>query len=92
MSFRIRMAHIRIKKHLRRMPKSDVERIKKTIAALAGEPVPPGAILLAKDIYRIRVGDYRVIYKVFFAEKVILIGRIVRRNEKTYKDFKDLFG
>lgn len=91
MSFRIEIARTRVKKQLRRVPKSDIQRIKKTIATLAHNPAPPGAISLAKDIYRIRVGDYRVIYKVLFSENVILIGRIARRNEKTYKNFKALF-
>jgi len=91
MRFRITIARTRVKKQLRPVPPSDIQRIKKAVAALADEPVPPGAIPLAKDIYRLRVGDYRVIYKVLYDEKVILIGKIVRRSEKTYKDFKELF-
>ena len=92
MKFRIEIARNRVKKQLRRVPKSDIQRIKKAIALLAQDPVPSGAISLAQNIYRIRVGDYRVIYKVLYDERIILIGKVARRSEKTYKDFKELFG
>jgi mRNA-degrading endonuclease RelE of RelBE toxin-antitoxin system len=42
-------------------------------------------------VYRLRVGDYRVIYKVFDKEQLVIIGRVARRSEKTYQDFEDLF-
>ncbi len=59
--------------------------------ALADDPYPPGALQLERDVYRIRVGNYRVIYKVFENEKLVLIGRVARRNEATYKGLRDLF-
>jgi len=43
-------------------------------------------------VYRLRIGPYRVIYRVFDEEQVILIGRIARRSEGTYRDWEDLFG
>ncbi|HIQ01891.1 MAG TPA: hypothetical protein EYH30_07145 [Anaerolineales bacterium] len=47
---------------------------------------------LAPNVYRLRIGPYRVIYRVFDEEQVILIGRIARRSEGTYRDWEDLFG
>lgn len=41
-------------------------------------------------MFRIRVGVYRVIYAVFTNEEYILIGKIVRRSESTYRDLDDL--
>ncbi|MFB0537590.1 MAG: type II toxin-antitoxin system RelE/ParE family toxin [Anaerolineae bacterium] len=46
---------------------------------------------LEPDVYRLRVGDYRVICKVLDEERIILTGRIVRRSESTYRDLRRLF-
>lgn len=35
--------------------------------------------------YRIRVGNYRVIYLIEYANGVVLIDEILRRNERTYR-------
>ena len=32
------------------------------------------------DVYRVRVGDYRVLYKIIWREKVILIFKIAHRR------------
>jgi mRNA interferase RelE/StbE len=41
--------------------------------ALADDPRPPGAEKLEgmRDLYRVRVGDYRIIYQV--ADKILLV-------------------
>jgi mRNA interferase RelE/StbE len=53
------------------------------IRALAGEPHPPGALKLAgsKNAYRIRHGDYRVLYEVVEAERRIVVVKIGHRRE-----------
>lgn len=53
------------------------------IRALAGEPHPPGAQKLAgsKNAYRIRHGDYRVLYEVVEAERRIVVVKIGHRRE-----------
>jgi len=61
------------------------------VQALADDPRPPGVVQLEQDIYRLRVGDYRVIYKVLDEERIILIGRIARRSESTYRNLRRLF-
>ncbi len=38
--------------------------------------------------YTGRVGDYRVIYTVLDDEQVIVVVRIARRGERTYKGLK----
>jgi len=40
-----------------------------------------------KNIFRVRVGDYRIIYKKDKNVKVLFVGR---RDEKTYKQFNKL--
>ena len=58
------------------------ERIGKAIDALAADPRPPGAVELAgHDDFRIRVGDYRVVYAVDDTERLVLVARIAHRRE-----------
>ena len=89
--YRIESASSRIKRELRRIHRPDRVHIVEAVQALADEPRPPGAVQLEQDVYRIRVGDYRLIYKVLDEERIVLIGRIVRRSESTYRDLRRLF-
>jgi mRNA interferase RelE/StbE len=58
------------------------ERIAAAIDGLAGEPRPRGASKLAgRDDYRIRIGDYRVVYVVDDEERLIIVARIAHRRE-----------
>lgn len=61
------------------------------LLALADQPRPRGVKLLARNVYRLRVGRYRVIYKVFDREQVVVIGKVAPRTERTYKQIEDLF-
>ncbi len=92
MKYRVDAARSRIKKELRRIAAVELEQIAQAVLDLGNEPRPVGVVQLQKDVYRIRVGDYRIIYKVFDDEKLVLIGRIVRRGEDTYRDVDELFG
>lgn len=51
--------------------------------ALASDPFPPGAKRLhgPEYSYRIRVGDYRVIYEVQHDRLVVLVVRVGHRRE-----------
>ena len=89
--YQIESASSRIKRELRRLPPSDMARIAEAVQALADDPRPPDIVQLEQDVYRLRVGDYRVIYKVLDEERIILIGRIVRRSEGTYRNLRRLF-
>lgn len=61
-------------------------KIDKAILALSKNPRPFGVKKLDEKLYRFRVQDWRLIYAIFDKEAKILILRIVRRNEKTYKE------
>jgi mRNA interferase RelE/StbE len=89
--YQIESASSGIKRELRRVPRPDRVRIAEAVQALADDPRPPGVVQLEQDAYRLRVGDYRVIYKVLEEERIILIGRIVQRSEGTYRDLRRLF-
>jgi len=58
---------------------------------LKGIPGPPDAVQLEPNVYRVRIGNYRVIYKVYDEEQLILVGRVARRGESTYKGIGSLF-
>ena len=62
-------------------------RLARAIDALANDPLPQGSLKLSGqgDRYRIRVGDYRVIYSVRNDMLVILIVSIGHRRE-VYRD------
>jgi mRNA interferase RelE/StbE len=52
-------------RQLKKLPPQVVGRIKEAIAALANEPRPYNHIKLTNlEAYRIRVGDYRIIYEI----------------------------
>ena len=91
MKYRIETVSRRIKRELYRIPPLDRQRIAEAVQTLADDPRPPGVKQLELSVYRLRVGDYRVIYKVFDDEKVILIGRVAHRSENTYRALRRLF-
>ena len=91
MNYRIETVNSRIKRELLRIPPLNRQRIAEAVQTLADDPRPPGVKQLELNLYRLRVGDYRVIYKVFDDEKVILIGRVARRSESTYRGLHRLF-
>ncbi len=50
---------------------------------LENNPRPPGCKKLTghQDIWRIRVGDYRVLYTVDDAEMIVRVSRIAHRRD-----------
>ena len=58
-------------------------RIRDRIETLADNPRPPGTVkLTAEDnLYRVRVGDYRIVYRIEDKRLVVLIVRIGHRRE-----------
>jgi mRNA interferase RelE/StbE len=70
-----------------RIQRHNLERLRAAIRNLAGEPRPRGVrkISGAERAYRIRVGNYRVVYEVYDKENLVLILHIGRRTETTYR-------
>jgi mRNA interferase RelE/StbE len=55
----------RVQRALAALPREGYERVKTAIANLAGNPRPVGCRKLAgRDGWRIRVGNYRIIYDI----------------------------
>ena len=61
------------RKELEQLPDAALQRVFARIEALAENPRPPGCKKLrgATDLWRIRVGNYRVVYQV--ADAVLLV-------------------
>ena len=70
------------KKDLRQIPGEAVSRIVTEVAKLADEPLPRGSEKLtgSERIYRIRIGDYRVVYELRRDAKVVEIQRVRHRK------------
>jgi mRNA interferase RelE/StbE len=60
-----------------------IERVLPKIRELANDPRPPGCKKLrgSKSLWRIRVGDYRVVYMVDDTAKTVDVTRIAHRRE-----------
>ncbi len=65
-------------KQLKKLKRVDQRRVVNAIVALAADPRPPGSRKLAgyDDVFRIRVGRYRVLYSVSGKKLVIIILKI----------------
>ena len=70
-----------------RSPKYDVERLYIAMENLLDEPRPHGVQKIRGQgkTHRIRVGNYRVIYDIYDKENVVIISRVLRRTETTYR-------
>lgn len=66
-----------VQKQLDKLPDAVFKRVIEKIQALATEPLPVGAIKLKgkENEYRVRVGDYRIRYKIDDHEQVIIVNR-----------------
>ena len=72
-----------VEKDLRSLPKSTIVRVMKQIEELANEPFPRQTVKLTggDDLYRIRVGDYRIVYGVDRVAKLVTIHYVRHRRE-----------
>ena len=75
----------RAERELDKIPPSEFSKIDKAILNLGFNPRPFGAKKLDDRLHRIRLGDWRIIYAIFDKESRLVILRVVRRNERTYK-------
>lgn len=73
---------------LGRLPGHVRMRLQPVILALAAEPRPHGVrkIQGQQRAYWIRIGPYRVIYDVYDDERLLVVLRVGRRSESTYRN------
>jgi len=61
-----------------------LKRLDRTLLALAGNPVPVGSKQLAGEdppLYRVRVGDYRILYQIEDDVLVVLVVHVGHRKD-----------
>jgi mRNA interferase RelE/StbE len=73
----------RASRDLKKLPARAQERLKDQIDALAHAPRPRGVVKLegAINAYRIRVGDYRVLYEIHDQVLVVIVLKVADRKE-----------
>ena len=70
-----------VQKDLSKIPKKDVKRIVSTIKLLAKDPRPVTAKRLsAREHYRIRQGNYRILYSIEDDKLVVCVVKIGHRQ------------
>jgi mRNA interferase RelE/StbE len=73
-------------RQLRRLPPGDAAALRGPLLALAIDPRPPGvAKVVGTEFWRLRVGALRVIYLVDVPARLVVILRVARRSESTYR-------
>ncbi len=73
-------------KQLDRLVGRDYEAVVRVISAFAQQPRPPRAEKLAESgLWRVRIGSYRVIYSIDDKERLVIVVRVARRAEDTYR-------
>ena len=71
-----------VRKDLDSIPKNDLQRVMERIASLAGNPRPIGCEKLSgQERYRIRQGDYRIIYSIQDTELTVWVVKVGHRRE-----------
>ncbi len=54
--------------------------------ALAIDPRPPGSVKLTDtELWRLRVGDLRIVYLIDDAADLVVVLKVARRAESTYR-------
>lgn len=83
--FRVELAPA-AERELRKLPANAAARLRGPILALGADPRPPGAsALTGTPFLRLRVGELRVIYLIEDGRARVVVLRVARRAESTYR-------
>ena len=78
--------HPAAQKQMLSLPKEAQVELSLSIDRLGNTPRPPRVKKLAESgLWRIRVGQYRIVYAVDDEAQLVTIVRVARRKEDTYK-------
>ena len=83
--YHVEWASRRVERQLEKLPSNVQERILEAIVALANNPRPFGVHKLENDLHRIRIGRYRIVYSIEDKEHLVVITKVARRSERTYR-------
>lgn len=81
MSWRVEVARD-AKKELARLPAAVQKRVARSMLSLEADPFPSGCKKLKnRDGWRVRVGDYRILYFADKSTRQIVVGVIAHRKD-----------
>jgi len=73
-------------RQLRRLPPGDAASLRGPILALSIDPRPGGTLRAqGTDLWRLRVGHLRIIFMVDDDARSVVVLRVARRSESTYR-------
>ena len=85
MAYRLEVYH-RAQKQLASLPRKTQIAVSAAIDHLKDNPRPVGyRRLIAKGLFRVRVGGYRVIYDINDDSRLVTVVKVSRRREDTYE-------
>ena len=69
-------------KEIEALPRKDRARIIERIRILSDDPRPAGSTKLSgREVYRIRQGDYRIVYAVDDQDRVVMVTVVAHRRD-----------
>ena len=84
--YKVEFLDYRVERELDRVPEPDFSRIATALLKLEATPRPQGCLKLHElEGWRMRVGNWRVIYHINDTDAVVTIVAIKRRREDTYR-------
>ncbi len=80
--YRVEVAR-RAVKAIARLPRQDQQRIRAAIELLSHDPRPPGCTKFTgeESVYRVRIGNYRMLYEVVDERLVVHVVRVGHRRD-----------
>lgn len=75
-------------RQIRKLPRDAQKAIKDTTESLRADPRPHGVVKLSgsDDLWRVRVGRYRVVYQIVDDELLVTVVKAALRDESTYRE------
>jgi mRNA interferase RelE/StbE len=69
-------------KEIKKLPQKDLKIVLSKISSLADNPRPDGCVKLSADEkYRIRIGNYRVLYEIRDMLLIVIVVKIAHRKD-----------
>ena len=73
-------------RQLKKLPPDATARARGPILALARDPRPAGSVdLSGSPFWRLWIGDLRILYAIDDRARTVVVLRVARRNESTYR-------
>lgn len=75
-------------RQVRRLAPGDARRVREALRNLVDDARPTGSVKLSGfvAVWRIRAGRFRIIYEIDEGEGRLMVLRVARRDERTYRD------